>query len=373
MKIGNNKKYKEDVIKFINNLSAGNFYIIPIMDIICLKEFINNGRVNGNKTQEKWLCKNIYIKNYILNRYNDSKSIVETLYRIQHKIEIRPICKGCGKEINFDRHLKRFKSFCSNKCASNDEEEREKRRKTCLEKYGVENPFSSDYIKEKIKKINKEKYGYSSASKNSIIKEKTRITCLNKYGTICYSLSEEYKNKYKQTCLEKYGVENYSQTNEFKSLFNNDVWLKNKIEKSNNTKKKNKTFNTSKSELEIYNIIKEQYSDVVYQYKDKRYPFICDYYIPSLDLFIEYNGHWSHNNHSFNSNDENDINILEKWQEKAKTSNFYKKAIEVWTKRDVAKIKKAKKNKLNYLIIWFKDYTKNDIINKIKKKVFNYE
>ena len=43
--------------------------------------------------------------------------------------------------------------------------------------------------------------------------------------------------------------------------------------------------------------------DIIRQYYDKdRYPFNCDFYIKSKDLFIEYQGHPSHGYCPFNRN-----------------------------------------------------------------------
>ena len=50
--------------------------------------------------------------------------------------------------------------------------------------------------------------------------------------------------------------------------------------------------------------------------------------------------------------DVNDISKLEDWQERAKTSRFYKNAIYVWTNLDVRKQKCAKENNLNYKVIY---------------------
>lgn len=66
-------------------------------------------------------------------------------------------------------------------------------------------------------------------------------------------------------------------------------------------------------------------------------------YVPELDLFIEYNGFCTHNNHKFDVNLKEDINT--------------------WTKRDPLKRKIAKENKLNFKEIWsieeFKKYLNN--------------
>ena len=92
--------------------------------------------------------------------------------------------------------------------------------------------------------------------------------------------------------------------------------------------------------------------EVEYQYKDVRYPFVCDFYIRSKDLFIELNIHWTHGDHPFNENNPEDIENINKWKSKAETSEFYKQAIHTWTIRDVNKLKKLKENNLNYIIIY---------------------
>ena len=95
--------------------------------------------------------------------------------------------------------------------------------------------------------------------------------------------------------------------------------------------------------------MKEYYPDIVSQYKDNRYPFACDFYIPSLDLFIECNYHWTHGGKPYEGT-ENDKKIVEKW--KTKNTKFYNNAIQTWTVRDVNKRNTVKENKLNYIEFW---------------------
>ena len=92
--------------------------------------------------------------------------------------------------------------------------------------------------------------------------------------------------------------------------------------------------------------------DVIRQYKEVRYPFMCDFYIKSMDLFIELNLFWTHGEHPFNKRSKRDLEKLKIWKKKK-----YNKGIDTWTKKDILKIKTAKKNKLNYYLI----YNKNDI------------
>lgn len=128
------------------------------------------------------------------------------------------------------------------------------------------------------------------------------------------------------------------------------------IEKRYKTLKKNgrlKPIN-SQAELKIYNKLLSKFptSDIYAQYFDMRYPFNCDYYIKSIDTFIEVHSNWTHNTHPFNTENPEDIQKLLKMEEKAKTSKYYKNAIYTWTDLDVRKLNIAKENHLNYIIIY---------------------
>lgn len=120
------------------------------------------------------------------------------------------------------------------------------------------------------------------------------------------------------------------------------------------TKKKNNSFNTSEAEEKFYEELLTKYTDktILRRYKCDRYPFYCDFYIPSEDLFIELNAHWTHGGKPYNPNDRECQEKLAKWEEKAKTSKFYENAIKTWTERDVKKLQTAKENNLNYRVIY---------------------
>lgn len=199
----------------------------------------------------------------------------------------------------------------------------------CLEKYGVTNPFAAECIKEKIKQSMIDRHGVEHVGQASISKQKTKEAFLNKYGVDSYTKTEEFKKNYAANVAE-YKIK------EFK------------------TKKLNRTFNTSKAEESYYKFLVKQYgkANVVRQYSEERYPYHCDFYIRSKDLFIELNLNWTHGGHPFNTKDQADLAILAKWEKRAKKSDYYKNAIETWTIRDVAKIATAKENKLNYLIYY---------------------
>lgn len=350
---------------YLNN-SIYNVSYIKLMDKIILETFISNkNTIKGSKLRNSWLSKNKLIHNFLFYRYKDSDSIHETIFRIKNVVEKAPRCI-CGNKLKI--HKKKYLKHCSSKCSNSDPikmkksdntkilkygdknyNNPEKGKETCFKKYGVTTYSQLQECKEKVKKSNLEKFGYEYAMQSPKLKAKFEKVMIEKYGTAYYASSEDYHKKW---CK-------------------NEEWMRNNNEKRYLTMKENNSFMGcySKSEKIIFEWIKEKFEDAQSNIKKEKYPFICDYYIPYLDLFIEYNGHWTHNNHSFDENNENDLLILKKWKEKSLTSIKYQQAIEVWTKRDVKKLKIAKENNLNYLIIWSEDYKKGKeyILNKVDK------
>lgn len=111
----------------------------------------------------------------------------------------------------------------------------------------------------------------------------------------------------------------------------------------------------SAAEVRFYNELISIYGkdDIIHPYFDeKRYPFQCDFYIISEDKFIELHSCWTHGGMPFDENNPMCIEKLNMWQEKAKTSNYYKNAIYTWTDLDVRKLKIAKENNLNFVAIY---------------------
>ena len=116
--------------------------------------------------------------------------------------------------------------------------------------------------------------------------------------------------------------------------------------KSIETKTKNNSFNASLPEEKIYTLLKAKFNNVKRQYISDKYPFACDFYIPDLDLYIEYQGIWTHGNKPYNELDQECIDLVNKWKQKS-TTKFYKNAIKVYTVSDPLKRKVAKDNNLN--------------------------
>lgn len=226
-------------------------------------------------------------------------------------------------------------------------------KKYVVSTYGVENIFQINSIKEKSKNTKLIKYG----DINYHNMEKTKYTNTKKYGVENIFKKKEYIiNCFKK----KYGVEHALQIKKFFDKAKNTLKERYGDENYRNPKKiyetkmKNGTITGSNEENTIYNLLIQKYPKVIRQYKDVRYPYSCDFYIPSEDLFIEYQGYFSHGGEPYLGT----LKQLEKvnlWKSKSKEINFngknknYIKYIKEWCIRDVEKRNTAKNNNLNFL------------------------
>ena len=342
---------------------------------------------------------------YLLDKYQDSEKFSEKIYRYLHNLDEIPKCI-CGNPVKFINFKEGYHQFCSCKCSNNSLNSIEKRKNTCKQRYGVDNPAKSKLIQEKSKQTCKQRYGVDNAMKNKEIQEKSHNTCMKKYGCIsplgnkdiqekskqtckqqygveyigqstkiqekirkiCKEIygaeypvqSEQIKEKTKQICLKKYGVENVMQSKSIQNKIK-DIFLERYgvdcpfkalevQQKIYNTKKLNHTFNSSSIEEHFKNYLESKNISYKTQYKSEKYPFCCDFYLDDLDLYIEIQGNWTHGNEPYNESNKNHQEILESW--KTKPNKYYKNAIQTWTIRDVLKRETAKQNQLRYLEIF---------------------
>ena len=271
--------------------------------------------------------------------------------RLNNNYKIKIYCKSCNKYFyqNLEHHLMgegcpycmhiRGKTTCKERYGDENYNNRLKAKQTCLEKYGVEHQMLLNKTKEKIKQTKKCKYN----NENYNNRDKYKQTCINKYGVEFSTQAESTKAKARETCLLHFGVDHPSKVPDI-------------VNKGFETRKRNGTLNISNPEKYIKTLLERKFSSIKCQYSSNLYPFKCDFYIPELDLYIEYQGNWTHGKISnkkilgpFNENDINALKLLDKWKEKAKISDYYVEAIKTWTVRDPLKRKTAKDNGLNWL------------------------
>jgi hypothetical protein len=135
------------------------------------------------------------------------------------------LCYNC--KINRPKFISNksgYKKYCSSKCSNSDIDTIENKKKTCLERYGVENPSHINEVKDKI--------SYASKNQSEYSKIKRKETMLDKYGVssnifrgdVIVKRNEKLKDidvitKRKETNIEKYGVSNPMMSDIVKNSF----------------------------------------------------------------------------------------------------------------------------------------------------------
>ena len=252
-----------------------------------------------------------------------------------------------------------------------------KREQTCIEKYGVDNVSKVKEFSRKARETQKEtnllKYGVESTTQLDETKDKMLQTFISRYGVrSCSQLpgvsnkiseklsSKEVQEKMKNTCLDKYGVESAAQLQSTKDkikttkLLNHGNENYNNKEKEYETRRKNGTLSNfeSSNEKQLKEKLISIYGkdNVECQYFSEEYPFKCDFYIKSEDLYIELNAFWTHGPHPFDENNTDDLKLLESL--KQKDDDWSRTYIYTWTDLDVRKYKTAVINNLNFVMIY---------------------
>lgn len=196
--------------------------------------------------------------------------------------------------------------------------------------------LASDSAKQKAKATIQSKYGCDNVMRNDVIKRRLATTNLVKYGSIspfgCNSVQS--KSMKTRSVIIADAIASYKKTGV--------------IDKG--------IFKKSTAEYIVFLKLVEKFGvdDVMYQYGihpyDARYHFACDFYIKSLDLFIELNGYYAHGNHWYDTNNHDDVLRATHWLNSGKTRNI--KAYKIWTDDDVKRRETAMQNGIKYLVFW---------------------
>lgn len=248
------------------------------------------------------------------------------------------------------------------------------RRQTNLRKYGVENVMSVEAIKQRQQISLETHYGVTNPQSSSVIRERTVQTNLDRYGATSFAGSDVGKERIQATVKARYGTDNWMQSDDAKRRIPDMVQMSRDTQlakygaphftqsavyqnmqselkqKEQDTKRQNGSFNKSKIEDAIYDHLVEWFgeSDIIRQYASDAYPYACDFYVISRDMYIEVNAFWSHGGHWFDA--EQDADCASAWL--AMENAFYQNAFDVWTGSDVEKRNTARMNHLNYIVFW---------------------
>lgn len=246
---------------------------------------------------------------------------IKDYYDKFYKKENEGICPVCGKSTKFIRFVEGYRVFCSSKCAANYLETIEKRKATNFKKIGVCFPLQNESIKNKTKNTILEKYGVENPSQIQDVKDKKIKTTLEHYGVInpfnidrvkdhCREKAK-IKGKHKKFYFKKYSslyktgkIIDFNnglitiQCNNCNNISTMDqhlffVRLKRGHNPCLNCNKL--THPISHKEEELYSIIKEQYHGIIKRNNRKIIPpQELDFYLPDINLAIEFNGTYWH-------------------------------------------------------------------------------
>jgi hypothetical protein len=243
-------------------------------------------------------------------------------------------CKECGLKrrsdmmkdnnlsLNKDYQDKKKKTFIKNYGVDNPSKSdmiKEKKRKTCLENYGVDCGLK---LSDKIKSVMVEKYGVIHALESEVIKDKMRSSLIDRYGVDNVSKLQDVKLKKEETCMKNYGVKNPSQNKNiskkqilsYKREYKNKYGVEHPLQRSdifNNILKSSYKityfndvlFSQGSYELDFLrycesNGIIDMLSNgpsLEYKLNDKSHIYHSDFYIEKYNLIIEIKSTYTYN------------------------------------------------------------------------------
>lgn len=149
-------------------------------------------------------CKDIYYKKYSDYKKNNINSTIN-----------KDCCKNpmCMKIKRKESLLEQYDVENANQIES----AKEKRIKTCFEKYGSSSPLGNKDIWRKINNTNLERFGVDHISKSEKIKSKKASTFMKRFGVDNPLKSEKVQEKLRNTNMERYGTPYYTQTDEYRN------------------------------------------------------------------------------------------------------------------------------------------------------------
>jgi len=184
---------------------------------------------------------------------------------------------------------------------------KDKYRKTIREKYDdislVWAGLNVKEIRDKVTTTNKKKLGVDFPFQSDEIQEKVIKTFIERYGVDRIAKSPAIQNKIRESILKRFGIHHLSlpeirerikQTSLERygcvcSLQNPEV-----AQKSYETKLQNDSFNTSTAEKEIRQFVQSLFPNIRYNVRDIIPPYELDIVIPEKNIAIEYNGLYWH-------------------------------------------------------------------------------
>lgn len=181
-------------------------------------------------------------------------------------------------------------------------------QKTSEKRYGVNNPAKSTIIKDKIAKTKNS----HTIERKFEIDQKRRITCLDRYGAETIMESVDGLHNFKQSMIKKYGVENSQQVESvrlksritctklygvatgFQTQKNRKIVTSKETQiKKHESRKKNGTYHHSRSENRFFTELSLEFNCEIDRHVSIN-GWDIDFYVKSLDSYIQFDGVYYH-------------------------------------------------------------------------------
>lgn len=261
----------------------------------------------------------------ILLKYPDYNNNVVFLIRcILFNIDITKYrCMYCNGSFGYSKiyqlsKLKQKHYYCSRKCRDLYLKQhpeiaalaQEKKKITCLKKYGVDHAWKNTEVKKKnkesVKTFWKTKYGVDNSFQAESVKNTIKETNVKRYGATSHTQNDKYKQKIAKINLEKYGYDTYFKTDDFKKKYKKTMVQRygethpKKVTafkiKAYETAKRNGTLKRSWMEKELFENIQKVIIEAIPNDRGVLSGYELDIIIPSKKIAIEFNGRYWHKN-----------------------------------------------------------------------------
>ena len=144
-------------------------------------------------------------------------TFAERMYCIYNDITTRCTCNECGSPVYFRTDTQRYRLYCSTRCSRSSKETKRKREETTFARYGDKHynniersretrmsknggKWHPDGFMEKVKEIKKKRYGYAFWSNE----EQRRKTCVEKYGVEYPLMLKDVQNRCRESFAMKH-------------------------------------------------------------------------------------------------------------------------------------------------------------------------
>lgn len=190
-----------------------------------INQFVINtsGKINTNACKPKyWSDRSENGDDLLKELLTYGATVPEAVYKYHNNTP--PVCKVCGSsEVKFISYIKGYMSVCSKKCSALNPDVINKRKNTCIDRYGVDNIFKSQEFKSNLVQYNWSKYGTLHHTQSSEVQDTRRNTTNIKYGVDHVSQLPEVKLKKAKTNMSKLGVECPFQSDSVKRKTHNSI------------------------------------------------------------------------------------------------------------------------------------------------------